>query len=66
MNEYLSPEQVVDMIPGMTKGGLAQLRFTGKGPKYRKPTPKKVVYVRSEVIEWIENTARQGTAYATA
>lgn len=62
MDEYLSPEQVAAMIPGMTKGALAQLRFTGKGPRYRKPTPKTVLYVKREVIAWIEDSARYGTA----
>ncbi|MBG6237398.1 putative DNA-binding transcriptional regulator AlpA [Mycetocola sp. CAN_C7] len=59
---YLSPDQVMELIPGMTKANLAQLRFTGKGPRYRKPTPKTVLYVESEVIDWIENSARYGTA----
>ena len=62
MNTYLSPEQVCEMVPGMTKGALAQLRFTGKGPRYRKPTPKTVVYLESEVIDWVEGSARIGTA----
>lgn len=62
MTKYLSPEQVVELVPGMTKGALAQLRFTGKGPRYRKPTPKTVIYVESEVIAWIEDSARFGTA----
>lgn len=61
MAKYLSPEQVSE-ITGMSKNALAQLRFTGKGPRYRKPTPKTVLYVEEEVIEWIENTARYGTA----
>ena len=61
MENYLSPEQVVEMVPGMTKGALAQLRFTGKGPRYRKPTPKTVVYVEAEVIEWVENSAQMQT-----
>ncbi|MDY7529940.1 MULTISPECIES: hypothetical protein [unclassified Cryobacterium] len=50
----------------MTKGSLAQLRFTGKGPRYRKPTPKTVIYVESEVIDWIEVSARRGTALEDA
>ncbi|TFC85816.1 hypothetical protein E3T24_07745 [Cryobacterium sp. TmT2-59] len=62
MTKYLSPEQVCEIVPGLTKGGLAQLRFTGKGPRYRKPTPKTVVYLESEVIAWIEGSARIGTA----
>ena len=62
MEKYLTPDQVVDLLPGLSKGQLAQLRFTGNGPRYRKPTPKTVIYVESEVIEWIEATARMGTA----
>ena len=62
MDKYLSPDQVAAQIPGLTKTQLAQLRFTGKGPRYRKPTPKTVLYLESEVIEWIENSARFGTA----
>lgn len=49
MPVYLTPDQVVLMLPGLTRGALAQLRFTGKGPNYRKPTPKTVLYVESEV-----------------
>jgi predicted DNA-binding transcriptional regulator AlpA len=62
MNRYLSPQQVCEIIPGMTRGQLAQLRFTNTGPRYRKPTSKMVVYLESEVIAWIEDSARYGTA----
>jgi hypothetical protein len=31
------------------------MRYTGKsGLKFYKPTPRKVLYKRSEVIEWVE------------
>ncbi|TFC03631.1 helix-turn-helix transcriptional regulator [Cryobacterium mannosilyticum] len=66
MATYLSIAQVCEMIPGMTKGTLSQLRFRGEGPKYRKPTPRNVVYLESEVIEWVEGTARIGTALKSA
>lgn len=62
MDKYLSIDQVCELIPGMTRGQLAQLRFTGKGPRYRRPTPKTILYVESECIEWIEDSARYGTA----
>ncbi|TFC78163.1 hypothetical protein E3O45_05990 [Cryobacterium sp. TMS1-20-1] len=58
MPVYLTPDQVVLMLPGLSRGQLAQLRFTGKGPSYRKPTPKTVLYVESEVVAWVESTAR--------
>ncbi|TFC85798.1 hypothetical protein E3T24_07735 [Cryobacterium sp. TmT2-59] len=56
MPVYLTPDQVVLMLPGVSRGQLAQLRFHGKGPKYRKPTPKTVLYVESEVVAWVEST----------
>ncbi len=57
-SKYLSPEQVCHLIPGMTKGHLAQLRYTGQGPTFRKPTPKTVIYKESEVLTWVESTSR--------
>lgn len=60
--KYLSPDQVCKIIPGMTRSGLAQLRFRGEGPRFRKPSPRKVVYELTEVLSWLESTARQGTA----
>lgn len=55
---YISPDQVCDLIPGMTKGHLAQMRYRGTGPQFRKPTAKTVLYVQSEVLEWVESTSR--------
>jgi hypothetical protein len=56
---YLTPDQVVLMLPGLSRGQLAQMRFRGDGPAYRKPTPKTVLYVESEVVAWAEATKRQ-------
>lgn len=52
--DYLSPEQVCELIPGMTKGNLAQLRHAGGGPAYLRPTPRVIVYARADVVAWIE------------
>ena len=60
MPVYLTPDQVVLMLPGISRGQLAQLRFHGKGPSYRKPTPKTVLYVEAEVIAWVESSACPG------
>lgn len=63
MTEYISPQQVAEIIPGMTKGQLAQMRFVGtSGLRYYKPTPKTVLYKKDEVIAWVEASARYGTA----
>ena len=57
MPVYLTPDQVVLMLPGVSRGQLSQLRYNGTGPSYRKPTPKTVLYVESEVVAWVESTA---------
>ena len=46
---YISDDDVVSRMPGMTKGNLAQLRYTGKGPKFYKPSPRVVRYKWSDV-----------------
>jgi hypothetical protein len=59
---YMTPEDVCEMIPGLTKSQLANFRYLGKGgPRYRK-LGKKIIYLRSEVVSWIEDSARSGTA----
>lgn len=54
MDNYLSPKQAAALIPGMTKAALAQLRYTGGGPAFLKPTPRKVVYRESDVRAWLD------------
>jgi hypothetical protein len=59
---YMTPENVCEMVPSITKGQLANFRYLGRGgPRYRK-LGKKILYLRSEVIEWVEGSARSGTA----
>lgn len=58
---YLTPNDVEREF-GFTRAHLAQMRFHGEGPRYRKPTPRKILYTRADIIEWIEASARQGTA----
>ena len=59
--EYMSPKEVAEMIPGMTVGILAQLRFKGRGPRYMKPSAKVCVYEKRDIIEWLESTKRTST-----
>jgi len=58
---YLAPKEVCEIIPGMTTNWLAQLRFSGKGPKFLKPTGRSVLYRESDVIAWIEASERRIT-----
>lgn len=65
-DEFLSPAQVCDVVPQLTKGLLAQLRYTGRGPRYLAPTPRTIIYRRSDVIAWLENSERSSTAELSA
>lgn len=62
MEKYLSPKEAAELIPGMTTSNLAQLRFSGRGPKFLKPTPRTVVYRERDIIEWLEASERTSTA----
>jgi hypothetical protein len=46
----------------MSKGALAQLRYTGKGPRYMAPTPKQILYKRAWIDEWLKASERTGTS----
>ncbi|GAA1768442.1 helix-turn-helix transcriptional regulator [Agromyces humatus] len=58
--QYLSPLQVEERY-GITRAHLAVLRHEGKGPRYYKPTPRKVLYTEADVSAWIEASAHDGT-----
>lgn len=59
---FLTPEQVCEIVPGMTRNNLAQLRFKGIGPKFYKPTPRVVLYDLESIQEWVRSSVRTGTA----
>lgn len=54
--EWLSPEAVCEVIPGMTVSLLSRMRDAGKGPRYAKPSPKTVVYDRADVDAYVRST----------
>lgn len=55
--EWLTPEQVCAVVPGMTTTLLSRRRDEGKAPRYFKPSPKTVVYARSDIDDWVRSTA---------
>ena len=63
--EFIQPSEASD-ITGLSVGALAQLRYQGTGPRFYKPTPRTVLYKRSEVVAWIEESARTSTGRAAA
>lgn len=52
--EWLSPDQVCDLVPGLTPRRLQRFRDEGRGPRYAKPSPKTVVYSRADVDAWVQ------------
>lgn len=61
-DSFIDIDQALDLMPGFTKGHLAQLRYTGKGPRFYKPTPRTVLYREADILEWLESSARTSTA----
>ncbi|NEN07641.1 hypothetical protein G3T36_17435 [Diaminobutyricibacter tongyongensis] len=58
--EFIQPSDVAELT-GLSLAALAQLRYRGKGPRFYKPTPHKVLYKRVEVIAWLEASAQTRT-----
>ncbi|WP_165068710.1 helix-turn-helix transcriptional regulator [Marisediminicola senii] len=58
--EFIQPAAVRE-ITGLSIAALAQLRYQGRGPKFYKPTPRTVLYKRSEVVAWVEASAQTRT-----
>ena len=61
---FISIEQALQLMPGMTRQHLAQLRYTGDGPKFYKPTGRMVFYKESDIIAWLEASVRTSTVEA--
>lgn len=64
MEEDFVQPAVVAEITGLSLAALAQLRYQGTGPRFYKPTPRTVLYRRSEVIAWVEASAQNRTGSA--
>lgn len=60
LGDYIQPVEVEE-ITGISIGALAQLRYHGAGPRFYKPTPRTVLYKRSEVLAWIEASVQTRT-----
>ncbi|WP_224760451.1 hypothetical protein [Salinibacterium sp. ZJ450] len=54
--KWLSPDDVVALVPGVTKAQLAQRRYLGLPPAFAKPSRKTVVYAESDVSMWLETS----------
>ncbi|MDP9115685.1 MAG: helix-turn-helix domain-containing protein [Actinomycetota bacterium] len=45
----------------LTVGQLAQLRYRGQGPVYLNPTPRRILYRRSDLDSWLYASERNIT-----
>ncbi|MFT9008615.1 MAG: hypothetical protein ABF489_02475 [Bifidobacterium sp.] len=62
-NIRLTIEEAEAYIP-MSHGQLAQLRYTGQGPKFLKPTKRTVLYRKGDIDAWLEASVRTSTVEA--
>lgn len=60
-DELLTPREAAE-YSRMTVGQLAQLRYLGRGPVYLNPTPRRILYRRSDVDAWLFASERRGTS----
>jgi len=61
--EFIKPITVREM-PGLSIVALAQLRCHGRSQCYYKPTPKTVLYKRSEILAWVIASVHARIGYA--
>ncbi len=61
--QYLSPARVHELT-GISLGALAQMRYDRVGPRFFKPTPRTVLYRRSDVIAWVEDSEQATREFA--
>ena len=58
---FISIDDVLTLAPGITRNHLAQLRYTGGGPRFYKPTPRTVLYRKSDILAWLAASVRTST-----
>lgn len=57
---FVTPQEVAEMIPGLTVKKLAEWRYEHRGPRYRK-LGRLVLYAIDELEAWIEASAMEGS-----
>lgn len=58
---YATPEDLTERWPGTTRGGLAQQRYLGRGPKFVK-IGRRVLYRWADVYAYEEANTHERTA----
>lgn len=55
--EFLTIDEVLALVPCMTRTNLANMRHNGIGPRFFKPTARTVLYDKKSVVDWVEQSA---------
>ena len=63
VDPLLTPREAADYAR-LTTGQLAQLRYLGRGPVYLNPTPRRILYRRSDIDTWLYASERRSTGAA--
>lgn len=64
MSEFITIDEVLAMVPCMTRANLATMRHNRVGPRFFKPTKRTVLYDKASVREWVEQSAVDTSATA--
>lgn len=56
MPEFITIDELIAMVPCMTRDNLATMRHNGIGPQFFKPTARTVLYDKKSVTDWLENS----------
>ena len=57
MPEWLTIDEVLKLVPCVTRANLAMMRHDGRGPEFYKPTARTVLYDKRSVMDWVESSA---------
>lgn len=55
--KWMSPQQVIKHVPGLTVRHLEYLRGAKRPPRYYKPTERTVIYNVDDIDEWVRGSA---------
>ncbi len=64
MAEFITIDDVLALVPCMTRANLATMRHNRVGPRFFKPTARTVLYDKTSVLEWVEQSAVDTSATA--
>ncbi|RYQ03611.1 hypothetical protein PG22511B_0102 [Bifidobacterium pseudolongum subsp. globosum] len=57
MAEFITIDDVLALVPCMTRANLATMRHNRVGPRFFKPTKRTVLYDKKSVVDWVEQSA---------